>query len=243
MTLRHYGKFKNEEIVVLGYKKSMNTVMICRLTMLPADEQAALRQIASSAYAQSKCDYLVPILQNERHKSNQDWFTYLANRLQRHDGSVMILPLKEIEDMDPDQKAFFKGWGTSIEEARKVREEKAPELPDVDAPPGYEPITPLQSTEVPGQVPATAVEVPDISAEEAKPFVDREAMMLQLMQTMAEGQAKIAEGIANLDKKLSKPKRTVRRKPATKKATSKPAVDPVVEPQVEKPEPPAGRIE
>ena len=223
MTLRHYGKFKNEEVIIVGYKKSMNTVMICRMTMLPADEQAQLRQIASSAYAQSKCDYLVLILQNERHKSNQDWFTYLANRLQRHDGSVMILPLKEIEDMDPDQKAFFKGWGSSVEEARKVREKKAPDMPDIEKPPGYEPIAPLETTEVPGQAPVAAVDVPEISAEEAKPFVDREAMMLQLMQKMADGQQKIAEGIAALEKKIDKPKRKyTRRKPAAKKAEEAP---------------------
>lgn len=113
-TLRHYGKFRNEEIVVLGYKPSMNACMICRVTMLPVDEQTALRQIASSVFAQGR-DYLVPILQGERHRSNVDWFTYLASKMYRNDGSVISIPLKEVTDLEEKQKAFFKGYGESVE--------------------------------------------------------------------------------------------------------------------------------
>ncbi len=233
MTLRHYGKFKNEEVIILGYRKSMNSVMICRSTMLPADEQAALRQIASSAYAQSNCDYLIPILEHERHKSGQAWFSYLAQRLHRNDGSVVVLPLKEIMEMDPDQKALFKGWGSSISEAAKVREEKEAQMGAGhqvagEELPGYKPISPLEETQVPGapggEPPVAAVEVPNITEEEAKPYVDREAMMLQLMQKMVEGQQQIAESIAGLEKKVAPRKTTRKKTTARKKATAKPAV-------------------
>lgn len=112
--LRHYGKFRNEEVIVLGYKPSMNACMICRVTMLPVDEQTGLRQIASSVYAQGR-DYLIPILQGERHRSNVDWFTYLASKMYRNDGSVISIPLKEVTDLEDKQKAYFKGYGESIE--------------------------------------------------------------------------------------------------------------------------------
>ena len=229
MTLRHYATFKNEEVIVLGYRKSMNAVMICRITSLPADEQASLRQIASSTYAQSNCDYLIPVLTNERHKSGEDWFSYLARRLHRNDGSVAVLPLKEMHDMDRDQKAFFKGYGRSIAEAKEVMDKKEGRVGEGHATAGedmqdYTPINPIEPTEVPGMsndVPVAAVEVPAITPEEAKPYVDREAMMLQLMQQMAEGQKQIAEGLTKLEKKVGArktvaKKRVVRKKPAPK---------------------------
>lgn len=215
MTLRHYGIFKNEEVIVLGYRKLMNTVMICRSTMLPADEQAQLRQIASSSYAQSKCDYLIPILRNERHKSGNDWFTYLANRLHRNDGSVSVLPLKEIDGMEPDQKAFLKGWGKSVSDVTEARQKGTP--PPVDPEEkldGYTPMAPLQKTVLPGEAPETAVDVPQITSEEAKPYVDRDAMMIQLMQQMVQGQKQIADGLATLESKVAKP---ARKKAATRK--------------------------
>lgn len=112
--LRHYGKFRNEEVIVLGYKSSMNACMICRVTMLPGDDQASLRQIASSVHAQGR-DYLIPILQSERHRSNVDWFTYLASKMYRNDGSVISIPLKEVTDLEDKQKAYFKGYGESVE--------------------------------------------------------------------------------------------------------------------------------
>ncbi len=230
MTLRHYGKFRNEEIIIVGYRKSMNAVMICRVTSLPADEQASLRQIASSAYAQSHCDYLVPVLQNERHKSGSDWFTYLASRLHRNDGSVAVLPLKEMQEMDPDQKAFFKGYGKSIAEAAEIRSKQEEVVgvghqiagEDLE---GYKPINPLAETQVPepGAPPVAAVEMP--TEEEAKPYVDRDAMMLQLMQQMVAGQQQIAEGLQNLEKKVATKRPATRKKAASrKKVAAKPAV-------------------
>lgn len=230
--MRHYCKFRNEEVIILGYRKTMNSVMVCRVAMLPADEQANLRQIASSSYAQSKCDYLIPILTNERHKSGSDWFTYLASRLQRNDGSVVVLPLKEMEEMDNDQKAFFKGWGTSVDEARKLVEENEAKGAGVgpstagEKIEGYTPVKELDDTYIPhnqSTPPVAEVELPDISTGEAKPYVDREAMMLKLMEQMAEGQKQIADGLASLEKKVGARKTTTRKavrkaKPARKAA-------------------------
>ena len=246
MTLRHYAKFKNEEVIVLGYRKSMNSVMICRVNYLPADEQAALRQIASSSYAQSSCDYLIPILGVERHKSGEDWFSYLARRLHRNDGSVVVLPLKEVVDMDTDQKNFFKGWGKSVAEARSVREKNeaaqgagsqiaGENILAEEAPEDYTPITPVvhdvptpPAPDVP--VPMTGVEVPNITEEEAKPYVDREAMMLQLMQQMVAGQQQIAEGMADLKKAVKPVRKTTTKKAVRRKAKPAPAPAPAEEP-------------
>jgi len=115
--LRHYAKFQNDEVVLVGYNQGRNEVLLCRVLALPHDEQIALRQIASSIVAQEKHDFLVPLLQIERHPSGADWFTYLANRLQRRDGTVLSVPMKDVADINTDQKAFFSGYGTTVTEA------------------------------------------------------------------------------------------------------------------------------
>jgi hypothetical protein len=112
-TLRHYGKHNREEVVVIGYKKSINAVLLVRVNALTMDDQMDLRRIASSEVAQ-KMDYLIPLLQKEPHRSGQDWFSYLC----KHHAFKTImnsLPIKEITDMNPEQLAFFKGYGRSIE--------------------------------------------------------------------------------------------------------------------------------
>ena len=209
MTMRHYAKFRNEEIVLLGYKSSMNHVMVCKVTMLPADDQAALRQIASSIYAQEKCDYLIPTLQSERHKSGSDWFTYLATRLHRNDGSVSTIPLKELEDMNPEQKAFFKGYGKTIAEAKKNLDE---------------------STESQGMGHSqfgedfdhsgTGERLDGAPAAILPPVVDTNAQMLALMQQMAASQAATTEALTQLAANSANSKPA----PAKKRATRKKAV-------------------
>lgn len=114
---RHFGTIRGgEEIVIMGYNKSTNSCLIVRVTHLPQDEGAELRRIAMSTTAQN-LDYLIPTLRVELHKSGQDWFTHLASRLYRNDGSVANLPLKEIEALNDQQKAFFKGFGSAVEPA------------------------------------------------------------------------------------------------------------------------------
>ena len=207
MTMRHYAKFRKEEIVILGYKSSMNHVMVCKVTTLPADDQAALRQIASSVYAQEKCDYLIPTLQSERHKSGSDWFTYLATRLHRNDGSVSTIPLKELEDMNPEQKAFFKGYGDSVSDAKKKIDE---------------------STESHGlghsqfgedfDHSGTAERMDGATEAILPPIVDTNAQMLALMTQMAASQAATTEALTTLaaNSKPAPVKRAPRKKAASK---------------------------
>ncbi len=114
-THRHFGTIRGgEEIVIAGYNKSTNACLIVRVTHLPQDEGADLRRIAMSTSAQN-LDYLIPTLRVEVHKSGQDWFTHLATRLYRNDGAVANIPLKELETMNDQQKAFFKGYGNAVE--------------------------------------------------------------------------------------------------------------------------------
>jgi hypothetical protein len=114
-THRHFGTIRGgEEVVIAGYNKSTNACLICRVTHLPQDEGADLRRIAMSTSAQN-LDYLIPTLRVEIHKSGQDWFTHLATRLYRNDGAVSNISLKELETMNDQQKAFFKGYGAAVE--------------------------------------------------------------------------------------------------------------------------------
>ena len=112
---RHFGTIRGgEEVVIAGYNKSINACLIVRVNHLPQDEAAELRRIAMSTSAQN-LDYLIPTLRVELHKSGQDWFTHLATRLYRNDGGVANIPLKEVETMNEQQKAFFKGYGAAVE--------------------------------------------------------------------------------------------------------------------------------
>ncbi len=215
--LRHYGKFRNEEVILLGYKASMNHVMLCRMTMLPGDEQAALRQIASSMYAQDKCDYLIPVLQTERHKSGTDWFTYLVTRLHRNDGSVATIPLKEIEEMNPEQKAFYKGYGKSIAEAKEKLDSESETAGRGPASIGDDSRTTTGSLGVHevGQ-PEPVVTAP----------MDANAQMLHLISQMAANQAEMNKTLAGLTEKLASkeekpaPKKVVRKKATTPRKTT-----------------------
>ncbi len=211
MTMRHYAKFRNEEVIVIGYKASMNSVMVTRVTMLPGDDQSTLRQIASSIYAQDKCDYLVTVLQSERHKSGTDWFTYLATRLQRNDGSVSVIPLKELMDMNPDQRAFFKGWGKTVEDAGKhaAAEEHlgmGSSIMGEDRKPLLDPTATVGPSGVPFP------ETPD----------SQNSKMLELIAQMAAGQQELAKTVASLSAKINKApkKRAPRKKVASNKETA-----------------------
>ena len=114
-THRHFGTIRGgEEVVVVGYNKQINSCMVVRVNHLPQDEAADLRRIAMSSAAQN-LDYLIPTLRVELHKSGQDWFTHIATRLRRNDGAVLNMSIKEMEDMNAEQKAFFKGYGAPIE--------------------------------------------------------------------------------------------------------------------------------
>lgn len=117
MQMKHYAKYRGQELILLGFNAADGTCLVCNVAALPVGEQQQLRMIASSVVGQS-VEYLVPILQKERHPSGSDWFSYLATRLRRRDETVLKLPLKELEDMNPDQKAVFKGYKKPSETAK-----------------------------------------------------------------------------------------------------------------------------
>ena len=213
MTMRHYAKFRNEEVIILGYKASMNSVMITRVTMLPGDDQSTLRQIASSVFAQDNCDYLVTVLQSERHKSGTDWFTYLATRLQRNDGSVSVIPLKELADMNPDQRAFFKGCGKTISEAgAKASEEEHLGMGSSLMGEDYKPTLDPDATSGPSGVPFQPT--PE----------SQNKQMMDMIAQMAASQAALTETVAQLAEQVnSKPAPAKRKAPARKKVTPKKA--------------------
>jgi hypothetical protein len=213
--MRHYAKFRNEEVIILGYKASMNSVMISRVTMLPGDDQSILRQIASSVYAQDNCDYLVTVLQSERHKSGTDWFTYLATRLQRNDGSVSVIPLKELVDMNPEQRAFFKGWGKTITEAgEKAEAEEHLGMGSAVMGEDYKPTLDPNATVGP-----SGVKFPVTQDNQNKQMMDMISQMAASQAALADSVAKLAEQV-NSKPAPVKRKTTARKKTATKKAAS-----------------------
>lgn len=112
MHYKHYAKYRGQEYIIIGFNTADGSCLLCNVAALPVGEQTQLRMIASSAVGQS-VDYLVPILQKERHPSGTDWFSYLATRLRRKEGIVEKLPLKDLEEVNPDQKAVFKGYKTA----------------------------------------------------------------------------------------------------------------------------------
>lgn len=203
--MRHYGKYRNEEVIVIGYNKGQNAVMICRVGALPGDEQMELRRIASSVNAQGQ-DYLVGTLQGERHKSGADWFTYIAGRLRRNDGSVLSLPIKEVEEMNQEQVAFFKGYGASAlnknAQAEMARNNQ--------------------------QVPQAHADVPVENMDPAPPAAPAQGgtdpALLALLQQMADGQQALLEGMEDLAKQIkSSRKAPSRKKAGAKKSTAKKA--------------------
>ncbi len=192
-SVRHFGKFQNEEVVVLGYHGSNNSAMIVRPSALPGEEQIELRKIAASTSSQKR-DILIPVLQGITHRSGSDWFTYLANRLRGHNPATLLVPMKELTDMNESQQAFFKGYGTSIE--------------GVDAEVQELPTAPVDVVPAPVQATPTA-------GLQSGP----DSVMLALLERIVSGQEETNAQLATLAKKI-KPARATR-KPRAKTAARK----------------------
>jgi len=240
-SMRHFGTIRGgEEIVILGYNKGTNACLVARTNTLPQDEAASLRQIASSTTAQN-LDYLVTILRNEVHKSNQDWFTHLATRMHRNDGSVLSLPLKEIETMNEQQKGFFKGYGQAVEPtggpSQRVGSDQEFRTPIVEgedivvAQPvaaAPEPPANLEQARAQGLVSPTPHNDPEMAraAAQAGPAPSSQFDALAAaMTSLAESQAKQAAALESLASKVKPAKAPARRKTtrARKPAASKTA--------------------
>lgn len=223
--MRHYAKIKGEEIIILGYNKGRNDVMVCLVAGLPVDEQMHLRQIASSSEAQ-KLDYLIPMLQSIRHpKTSIDWFTFLATKLWRKERSMGCVPIKELEDMHPDQKAFYKGYGESIEpkpqETEVVAQEPAPVMYEMDdIINGNVSINPVTTTSagVSGQTPPAPVAAPPAQN-------DAMAALLAAVTQLTEQQAETNKVLKSLKpaRKTPAKRKTTPRKTAASKAKNEQA--------------------
>jgi len=230
---RHFGQVRGEEIIIAGYHRSMNSCLIVRLSNLPQDEAANLRQIAMSSTAQN-LDYLVPTLRVEAHKSGQDWFTYLVTRLQRGDGSVMNMPLKEIEAMNESQKSFFKGYGEGVEPkggpSQRVGKDTEFRTPLVDIrgqlvtaeEEEQRPRAPANLAEAQqintAPTPATDSEMARMVAQQGGGSSSQDQVNLAILETLKSLQAGMQELSAEVKKR---PRKTIRRKtPVRRKAAA-----------------------
>lgn len=238
---RHFGQVRGEEVVIAGHHKSMNSCLIVRLSNLPQDEAQQLRTIAMSTTAQN-LNYLIPTLRVELHKSGQDWFTYLVTRLQRGDGSVINMPMKEIEAMNESQKSFFKGYGESVEpkggpssRVGKDTEFRTP-LVDVsgevyadvpDETPRRAPATLAEAREmgVASQppTPATDPEMARVAQQQGGGASTQDQVNLAILETLKGLQQNMAELSAEVKKKSAR--KTTKRKTTRRKASSSSAPD------------------
>lgn len=212
-SFRHYGKWQREEIIVLGYNSKMNDVIIARVTGLPVDDQVHLRQIASSQNAQQQ-NYLFPVLLSERHASGKDWCTYLLNRLASNDKSVMRIPFKDITDMNPEQKAFFGGWGAPVQPEVPTPVLGSPEANTAAAEAAAKAMVDLPE----GMIPVAAPVAPDALAGVA-----------DALKTLAESQASMAASLEKLTAKVKTPRKAPARKKAATRRKPAAAPAPVVE--------------
>lgn len=205
--MRHFGKFQSEEVLILGHNKGQGTVLAVRTGALPGDEQMELRRIASSHDAQRN-DYLVPVVQRERHRSGTDWFSYLANRFQRRDGSVRAIPLKDVENMNASQKAFFKGYGRSVLD--EAAEQQTAPVTQPKPVPEYD-FTPEEIAAATGQAPDPH-DVPTASVDDDK--LDR---LLGMFESFEARLSNLEQG----KKTTTRRKSPTRRKTAAKKSSPK----------------------
>lgn len=234
-TQRHFGTIRGgEEVVIAGHNKSTNACLIVRVNHLPQDEAADLRRIAMSSSAQN-LDYLIPTLRVELHKSGQDWFTHLATRLYRNDGAVANISLKEIEDMNAEQKAFFKGYGAPVEPkggpSQRVGSSQEFSTPIVNDDDEIVVAAPLSESQAPANLeqaraqglaptPKNDPEMARVAAQASGGSGDQIGQLAAAMATLAEAQTKQAaamEAMAAKMKPAPRRKAAARKKPAAKK--------------------------
>lgn len=225
---KHFCKFKGHEAVVCGYRPSMNQCMIVLIGSLPQDEGMELRRIAMSSVAQEH-DYLVPTLQVELHKSQADWFSHLCTRMKRNDGAVVEISIKELDDMNPHQKSFFKGDGTwvaqyndrGVQVGRKWARntEVQADVPAVDPALLANPST--TSAGVGGMLTedaSLAAETARVAAQTAGPVAPVDPTLAAILGQLVEGQKEMAEAVNKLASKVKPP---AKRKTASKRKTAK----------------------
>lgn len=225
---RHFGIYEGnkEEVIILGYRKKTNDVLIAFPSALQQQDAQDLRRIVSGEAAQKK-DYLMDtvggsVLASAHHSSaGIDWQTYLLKQAEsgRGNGVVRKTTMKEIEFFDQSQKAFFAGYGNSIEpeiEALRQNRLQAQEasltgrqvLPE----PTVEEINAAKARqEAAANLAATALAAP------AAPVVDPNAALVAALSAIAAGQQAILEKLSEGDAKPT-PRKKPARKPVKKRA-------------------------
>ena len=75
--LRHMGEYQGSKVIVLGYNRAEDKVMLVKPETFNSQDQNWLGEIVNSGYAQSQ-DSLIKSLAREQHSSGQDGFTYVV---------------------------------------------------------------------------------------------------------------------------------------------------------------------
>jgi hypothetical protein len=75
--LRHMGDYQGSKVIVLGYNRAEDKVMLIKPETFNSQDQNWLGEIVNSGYAQSQ-DSLIKSLAREQHSSGQDGFTYVV---------------------------------------------------------------------------------------------------------------------------------------------------------------------
>lgn len=233
---RHFGTVEGsgEEIIILGYNPKHNDILAAFPAAMTAEEAQNLRMVAQSAVAQGK-DYLMDsisgnVLDGAHHPSaGVSWQTFLIRAAAGGRSSVARkLTMKEVAFADQSQKAFFGGYGASIEpdvDARRKNRKMAQEAM-------------LAGQPLPEPVVAAPASTPAPAAP-AEPAADPNAALVAALGAIVQGQNALMEKLDSLSAPAAKKPTTTRRKPAAKKkaAPTKKAAAPAPEPVVEVAEP------
>lgn len=241
----HFGKWRDEEVVIAGHKESINQVLLIRLNALPSDEKEHLVKIAASEAAQSE-DYLVNILERVNHKSNRKWVEHMFEHLRRGNSAFQSVSLKDIQEMNQNQKSFFKGYGEPVNPAnrkevrlqRRVRRENDKmglydsANPSTDLYEAMTTTTSAMGAETATAASSAAIAMPEAAVSHDDPDFHRmkqaasggasDHAVMGALQSLAESQAAMTAALLEMSSKLDKPKAT-RKKTARKKAPAKKA--------------------
>lgn len=234
-TPKHFAKFRKQEVVVVGYQPSMNECLIAILGNLPQDEATHLRNLAMTTTAQG-VDFLAPLLENELHKSRDSWMGHLVLRLKRGDGAVLRVSIKELDDMNQDQKSFWKGNGTWVPQYNSrgvqigrswVRSDSKAANPDEH--PTVDPAL-LGGSTTSGDMRAVLhedasleAETRRVAAQTAGPATPVDPNMAALMAQLVQGQQEMAAAVSKLADKVKKPRATTRKRKTKAKPAGKSA--------------------
>ncbi len=225
-TTRHFALWqKRDRVVLIGYSKKNNDVLVVRLDQLPEDERHDLTQIAMHPNVQNKFE-LTPVLNIERHsKSGETWLTNIAMRLRRHDGSVMKVYVKDLSDVEDLQMSYYKGYNPpgAPGQLRISEAEKAAVLGD-DYRQRQMHSTGITSQSINPPAPQDMMQPGTGTGSIATPAPEQNSNVdiASAINNMAAVMSQVAQRLGNLEEKAKPPRRG---RPSTKKA--KAAAEPV----------------